>query len=89
MDKWITSNLINFLKISKKKAERMKQMDLIDWLDDKRVIRQQPPTKATQTVFLSSSSLKPIMRELEALELSALTVSEAMAHYQNLYQEKA
>jgi hypothetical protein len=29
------------------------------------------------------------MRELEALELSALTISEALAHYQNLYQEKA
>ncbi|SCN47289.1 hypothetical protein BAZMOX_06368_0 [methanotrophic endosymbiont of Bathymodiolus azoricus (Menez Gwen)] len=29
------------------------------------------------------------MRELEVLELSALTISEAMAHYQNLYQEKA
>jgi hypothetical protein len=28
------------------------------------------------------------MRELEALELSALTISEALAHYQNLYQEK-
>jgi hypothetical protein len=33
-------------------------------------------------------AIKHIMRELEALELSALT-SEAMARYQNLYQEKA
>jgi hypothetical protein len=29
------------------------------------------------------------MRELEALELSALTISEAMAHYQNIYQKKS
>ncbi|SHE22518.1 hypothetical protein [methanotrophic endosymbiont of Bathymodiolus puteoserpentis (Logatchev)] len=67
----------------------MEQMDLIDWLDGKRVIRQQPPTQSTQHRLFIIEQLKPIMRELEALELSALTISEALAHYQNLYQEKA
>ena len=66
----------------------MEQMDLIDWLDGKRVIRQQPPTQSTQHRIFIIEQLKPIMRELEALELSSLT-SEAMARYQNRYQEKA
>ncbi|GFO76437.1 hypothetical protein BPLS_P4214 [Bathymodiolus platifrons methanotrophic gill symbiont] len=66
----------------------MKQMNLIDWLDGKRVIRQLPPTQSTQHRLFIIKELKPIMRELEALELSALTISEAMAHYQNIYQEK-
>ncbi|GFO75230.1 hypothetical protein BPLS_P2317 [Bathymodiolus platifrons methanotrophic gill symbiont] len=56
--------------IQKKKAERMKQMDLIDWLDGKRVIRQLPPTQSTQHRLFIIKELKPIMRELEALELS-------------------
>ncbi|TXK95865.1 hypothetical protein BMR09_10525 [Methylococcaceae bacterium CS3] len=67
----------------------MEQMDLIDWLDNKRVIRQQPPTQSTQHRLFIIEQLKLIMRELEALRLSALTISEAIAYYQNLYQEKA
>jgi hypothetical protein len=66
----------------------MKQMDLIDWLDNKRVIVQQPPSQSTQHRLFIIEQLKHIMRELEALELSALTIFEALAHYQNLYQEK-
>ena len=64
-------------------------MDLIDWLDGKRVIRQLPPSLSTQNRLFIIEQLKPIMRELEALEISAFTISEAMAHYKNLYQEKA
>ncbi|TXL03774.1 hypothetical protein BMR07_14290 [Methylococcaceae bacterium CS1] len=67
----------------------MEQMDLIDWLDNKRVIRQQPPTQSRQHRLFIIEQLKLIMRELEALRLSALTISEAIAYYQNLYQEKA
>jgi hypothetical protein len=54
---------------------RFSQMDLIDWLDEKRVIRQQPPSQSTQHRLFIIEQLKPIMRELEALELSALTIS--------------
>ena len=67
----------------------MEQMDLIDWLDGKRVIRQQSPTQFTQHRLFIIEQLKPIMRKLEALELSALTISEAVVHYQNFYQKKA
>jgi hypothetical protein len=43
-------------------------------------------SQSTQHRLFIIEQLKPIMRELEALELSALTISEALAHYQNLYQ---
>ncbi|TXL15364.1 hypothetical protein BMR04_11825 [Methylococcaceae bacterium HT3] len=64
MDKWITSNIINSLSLSsfpkypKKKAKRMEQMDLIDWLDDKRVIRQLPPSQSTQHRLFIIEQLK-------------------------------
>ena len=64
-------------------------MDLIDWLDDRRVIKQQLPIQSIQHRLFIIKQLKPIMRELEALEISALTISEAIAHYQELYREKA
>lgn len=67
----------------------MEQMDLIDWLDDRRVIKQQLPIQSIQHRLFIIKQLKPIMRELEALEISALTISEAIAHYQELYREKA
>ncbi|WP_140414140.1 hypothetical protein [Bathymodiolus platifrons methanotrophic gill symbiont] len=36
----------------------MKQMDLIDWLDEKRVIRQLPPTQSTQHRLFIIKQLK-------------------------------
>ncbi len=67
----------------------MEQLDLMDWLDSKRVIKQRPPAQATQQRAFIIQQLKPIMREFEALGLSALTISEAMAHFSNSYQEQA
>ena len=67
----------------------MEQTDLLDWLDSKRVIKQQPPAQTTQHRTFIIEQLKPIFRELEALKLSPLTISEAMAHYQELYRDKA
>ncbi len=67
----------------------MEQLDLMDWLDSKRVIKQLPPAQAIQHRAFIIEQLKPIMRELEALGLSALTISEAMAFYSNSYQEQA
>ncbi len=64
-------------------------MDLIDWLDGKRVIKQQPPAQMTQHRQFIITQLKPIMRDLEALELSPLAIAEAMAYFSNLYQEIA
>ncbi|TXK95828.1 hypothetical protein BMR02_12280, partial [Methylococcaceae bacterium HT1] len=36
----------------------MEQMDLIDWLDDKRVIRQLPPSQSTQHRLFIIEQLK-------------------------------
>lgn len=67
----------------------MQQLDLMDWTDSKRVIKQLPPAQATQHRAFIIEQLKPIMRELEALKLSPLSLSEALAYFSNRYQEQA
>lgn len=65
------------------------QTDLLDWLDSKKIILALPPTQSTQQRTFLINQLKPIMREMERLELSPLAISEALAYYSNHYQEAA
>lgn len=67
--------------------DEMKQTDLIDSLDNKRIIK--PPAQHTQRRAFIIDQLKPIMHELEALGLSPLAIAKAMTHYQKLYFQKA
>jgi len=66
----------------------MEQLNLLDWLNSKKIILDLPPTEHIQHRTFIINQLKPIFAELEALELSDGAISEAMAHYQNHYQEK-
>lgn len=66
----------------------MEQLSLLDWLDKKRVIVELPPNEHIRHRAFIIEQLKPIFRELEALELSDSAISEAMAYYQHQYQEK-
>jgi len=67
----------------------MIQTDLLDWLDSKKIILALPPAQSTQQRTFLINQLKPIMREMERLELSPLAISEALAYYSNYYQEAA
>lgn len=67
----------------------MEQIDLLDWLDSKRIILESPPSENTQHRRFIIEQLKPILKELEALNISDLTISEALTYYQNHYLEKA
>lgn len=67
----------------------MKQTDLLDWLDSRRIILSLPPSRSTQQRAFVIEQLKPIIRELESLKLSPLSISEALAFYSNHFQEVA
>lgn len=67
----------------------MEQMNLLDWLNSKRIILKSPPAEPIQHRCFIIQQLKPIFKELENLNISNLTISEALAFYQNHYQEKA
>lgn len=67
----------------------MEQLDLLDWLNSKRVILEAPPAQHIQHRRFIIEQLKPILKELEALNISASTISEALAYYQHHYLEKA
>lgn len=67
----------------------MEQIDLLDWLDSKRIILELPPSENTQHRRFIVEQLKPILKEIENLNISDLTISEALAHYQHHYLEKA
>lgn len=67
----------------------MEQINLLDWLDSKRIILALPPAEHIQHRRFIIEQLKPILKELEVLNISDLTISEALAHYQYHYLEKA
>ncbi len=67
----------------------MIQTDLLDWLNKKRVIKAAPPSQGIQQRAFVLDQLAPIMRELEALELSPLAISEALHQHAAYFQDKA
>jgi len=66
----------------------MEQIDLLDWLGSKRIILESPPSENTQHRRFIIQQLKPILKELEALNISDSTISEALAYYQIYYLER-
>ena len=65
------------------------QFDLLDWLDDKAVIKSSPPSNATQHREWLKHQLQAVMLELDYLQVSPLAISEALNFYANAYAEKA
>lgn len=61
----------------------MKQASLLDWID---TTKSSIPSEAIQHRAFVVEQLKPVMQELEALELSPLAISEALAHYHAHFQ---
>ena len=64
-------------------------LDWLDWLDSKRIILESPPSENIQHRRFIIQQLKPILKELENLNISNSTISEALAYYQHYYLEKA
>lgn len=67
----------------------MKQIDLLDWLDENAVIKAAPPSHATQHREWLKTQLEVVMMELDHLQISPLAISEALNFYANMYVEKA
>lgn len=67
----------------------MKQTDLIDWLDSKRVITSQPPALAISHRAFTVEQLAPIMHELESLGLSPAAIADALHFYAKQFRDKA
>jgi hypothetical protein len=67
----------------------MKQIDLLDWLDETAVIRDLPPAECVQQREWLKTQLKRVMMELDHLEVSPLAISEALSFYVGQYSEKA
>lgn len=67
----------------------MEQLDIENWIDQNRVIKSMPPAQAIQHRTFVIEQLKPIMQELDYMELSPLAISEAMAHYMEKYRQAA
>lgn len=67
----------------------MKQIDLLDWLDETAVIKDLPPASTVQQREWLILQLKKVMLELDYLDISPLAVSEALSFYVKEYSEKA
>ncbi len=67
----------------------MKQIDLLDWLDETAVIKTALPANAVQHREWLKEQLIPVMQELEYLKVSPQAVSEALSYYAHLFSEKA
>lgn len=67
----------------------MKQIDLLDWLDETAVIKAALPAHVVQQRQWLKEQLAPVMKELDYLNVSPLAISEAMHYYANKYAEKA
>ena len=70
----------------------MKQIDLLDWLDETAVIKDLPPASTVQQrewLIFYILQLKKVMLELDYLDISPMAVSEALSFYVKEYSEKA
>lgn len=67
----------------------MKQLDLMDWLDETAVIKAAPPAHAIAHREWLKTQLKPVMLELDFLQVSPIAISEALSYYANIYAQKA
>ncbi len=67
----------------------MKQIDLLDWLDETAVIKDLPPASTVQQREWLILQLKKVMLELDYLDISPMAVSEALSFYVKEYSEKA
>lgn len=64
-----------------------KQMDLLDWLDSKAVIREEIPAAVILHRAFVIEQLRPIIAELKALALDDFAISEALHYYAGQFQQ--
>lgn len=67
----------------------MKQIDLLDWLDETAVISDLLPAESVQQREWLKIQLRRVMLELDHLQISPLAVSEALSFYASEYSKKA
>ena len=59
------------------------QKDLLEWGDNEKAIRQQPPCNAVMHRNFIIDQLSPIMEELDKLDVLPIAKAEALQHYAN------